>query len=138
MRFMVIVKATPKTEAGSLPEAGELAEMGAFNQKLVEAGVMLAADGLRDSSYGARISFSESGEPTVTDGPFAETKELVAGYWIIEAKSKDEAIAWMRNAPFRDGEIEIRQVFEFEELADRVTPDHLARATAFHERTRGR
>ena len=138
MRFMVIVKATPKTEAGSLPEPGELAEMGAFNQKLVEAGVMLAADGLRDSSYGARISFSESGEPTVTDGPFAETKELVAGYWIIEAKSKDEAIAWMRNAPFRDGEIEIRQVFEFEELADRVTPDHLARATAFHERTRGR
>ena len=133
MRFMVIVKATPKTESGALPDPQELAEMGAFNQKMLDAGIMLAADGLRDTSHGARISFSETGEPVVFDGPFAETKELVAGFWIISVKSKDEAVAWMRNAPFKGQEIEIRPVFEFEELADIATPEHFERATAFHE-----
>ena len=122
-RFMVIVKSSPETEAGQLPTEQELAEMGAFNEELVKAGVMLAGEGLRDSSHGVRIRYDGRNKPTVTDGPFAETKELIAGFWIIETRSKEEAIEWMKRAPFREGEIEIRQVFEDEDFGEAFTPE---------------
>lgn len=115
MRFMMIVKATKESEAGVLPTDQELADMASFNEQLMKAGVMLAGDGLQASSKGARVHFS-GGKPTVTDGPFTETKELVAGYWLIRANSKQEAIDWARRVPFVDGEIEIRQMFELEDF----------------------
>lgn len=116
MRFMLIVKASKESEAGIMPTDKELADMGKFNEQLVKNGMMLAGDGLQASSKGARVTF-KGGKPTVTDGPFAEAKELVAGYWIIQAKSKEEAVEWARRAPFVDGEIEVRQVFELEDFA---------------------
>lgn len=117
MRFMVIVKATPQSEAGVLPTHEDLAEMGKFNEELAKAGVMLAGEGLHPTSKGARIKFQD-GKTTVTDGPFAETKELIAGYWLIQARSKAEAIEWMSRAPFDGGfEIELRQVYEMEDFA---------------------
>ena len=122
MRFMVLVKANKDSEAGVLPTKGQLDEMGAFNDELIKAGVMLAGDGLQASSKGARITFSGDRQ-TVTDGPFAETKELVAGFWIIQAKSKDEAIEWMRRAPFQDETIEIRQLFEAEDFGDALSAE---------------
>lgn len=122
MRFMILVKASKESEAGALPSHDELARMGAFNEELVKAGVMLAGDGLQASSKGARVKFA-NGKTTVIDGPFAETKELVAGFWIWQVKSKDEAIAWLRRAPFDDAEVEIRQVFEPEDFGDAYTPD---------------
>ena len=122
-RFMVIVKSTPETEAGQLPTEAELAEMGAFNEELVKAGVMLAGEGLRDSSKGVRIRYDGRNKPTVTDGPFAETKELIAGFWIIETRSKEEAVEWMKRAPFREGEVEIRQVFEDDDFGEAFTPE---------------
>ena len=122
MRFMVLVKANADSEAGKLPSKEELAEMGAFNEGLVKAGVMLAGEGLQASSKGARISFS-GGKPHVTDGPFAETKELIAGFWIVQAKSKQEAIEWFSRAPFEDGQIEIRQIFEAEDFGSDFTPE---------------
>jgi hypothetical protein len=122
MRFMMIVKASPESEAGVLPTEQELAEMGKFNEELVNAGVMLAGEGLQASSRGARVRFA-GGRPTVHDGPFAETRELVAGFWIIQVKSKEEAIEWARRVPFQEGEIEIRQVFEAEDFGDEFTPE---------------
>jgi hypothetical protein len=122
MRFMVIVKADKKSEAGVLPTRDELAEMGKFNDELVKAGVMLAGEGLHASSKGARVRFS-GGKPTVTDGPFAETKELVAGFWLWQVKSKAEAIEWLKRAPFKDAELEIRQVFEAEDFGAEFTPE---------------
>ena len=122
MRFMILVKASKESEAGALPSHDELAKMGAFNEELVKAGVMLAGDGLQASSKGARVKFA-NGKTTVIDGPFAETKELVAGFWIWQVKSKDEAIAWLRRAPFDDTEVEIRQIFEAEDFGDEFTPD---------------
>jgi len=117
MRFMVLVKANEKSEAGVLPNGEQLAEMGKFNEELVRAGVMLAGDGLHSSSKGARVRF-EGSKRTVIDGPFAETKELVAGFWIWQVKSKEEAIEWLRRAPFDDGEeVEIRQLFEAADFA---------------------
>src|SRR2546425_12892525 len=116
MRFMVMVKATKDSEAGTLPDRKILAAMGKFNEELVKAGVMLAGEGLQASSKGARVRF-EGGKRTVIDGPFAETKELIAGYWMWQVKSKDEAIAWLKRAPFDGGtEVEIRQVFEPEDF----------------------
>ena len=112
MRFMVIVKANADTEKGVLPTEQELIEMGQFNDQLVKAGVMLAGEGLHPTSKGARIKFGAKGKEAVTDGPFAETKELVAGFWLVQMKSMAEAKEWFSRAPFRDGEIEIRQVFE--------------------------
>ena len=112
MRFMVLVKATRDSEAGKLPDEKALVEMGKFNEELIKAGVMLAGEGLHSSAKGRRIKFNAGGKPTVTDGPFAETKELLAGFWIVQMKSLDECIAWFRRAPFRDEEIEIRQVFD--------------------------
>jgi hypothetical protein len=121
MRFMVIVKANKDSEAGALPTEKMLTEMGKFNEELVKAGVMQAADGLHPSSKGARVKFS-GGTTTVIDGPFAETKELVGGYWIWQVKSKAEAIEWLKRAPFEDTEVEIRQVFEAEDFGDEFTP----------------
>jgi hypothetical protein len=123
MRFMVIVKANKDSEAGVMPSAGELNEMGAFNVELEKAGLMLAGEGLHPSSRGARIRF-DGKKTSVIDGPFAETKELVAGFWIIQAKSMDEAIEWMRKAPFKEGEIEIRRVFEVDEFGDTIAPEY--------------
>lgn len=122
MRYMVIVRATQESESGALPTKQDLDQMNAFNQTLVRDGVMLAADGLRDSSYGARITFV-GGKPTVTDGPFAETKELIAGFWIVSAKSKQEVIERYMSCPFEDGEIEIRQVFELCDFGDALSPE---------------
>ena len=126
MRFMVLVKADPKSEAGVMPSVKELADMGKFNDELVKAGVMLAGEGLQPSSKGARIRFSGD-KRTVIDGPFAETKELVAGFWMIQTKSLEEAIEWMKRAPNpfpgTESEIEIRQVFEMEDFGDEFTPE---------------
>jgi len=109
---MVLVKANKDSEAGVLPTEQELIEMGKFNDELIKAGVMLAGEGLHSSARGKRIRFNPGGKPIVTDGPFAETKELLAGFWIVQMKSLDECIAWFKRAPFRQEEIEIRQVFE--------------------------
>jgi hypothetical protein len=117
MRFMVIVKADKNSEAGVLPDPKILTEMGKFNEELVKAGVMLAGEGLQASSKGARVRF-EGSKRTVIDGPFAETKELIAGYWMWRVNSKEEAIEWLKRAPFDGGaEVEIRQVFETEDFA---------------------
>lgn len=116
MRFMVLVKANEESEAGVLPSGEMLTEMGKFNEELVKAGVMLAGEGLQPSSKGVRVQFS-GGKRTVVDGPFAETKELIAGFWLWEVKSLDEAIEWLKRAPFEDTEVEIRQVFEAEDFA---------------------
>jgi hypothetical protein len=125
MRFMLMVKASKESEAGVLPDEKALGDMAKFNEEMVKAGVMLAGDGLQASSKGARVRFA-GGKPTVTDGPFAETKDLVAGYWIIQAKSKDEAVAWARRVPFEDGEIEVRQIFELEDFGASPAIDHHA------------
>ena len=117
MRYMVLVKASEESEAGVMPSRELLSEMGKFNEELTKAGVMLAGDGLRASSKGARVKFDSDGKTTVTDGPFAETKELVAGFWIWQVSSKEEAIEWLKRAPFIDAEIEIRQVAEAEDFA---------------------
>jgi hypothetical protein len=123
MRFIVLVKANADSEAGKMPTEKELAEMGNFNEELVKAGIMLSGEGLHPSSKGTRIRFSK-GKTTVVDGPFAETKELVAGFWIWQAKSKEEAIEWARRAPFgSDSELEIRQVFEAEDFGAEFTPE---------------
>ena len=123
MRFMVIVKANADSEKGVLPTEKELVEMGQFNDQLVKAGVMLAGEGLHPSSKGARIKFGAKGKEAVTDGPFAETKELVAGFWLVQMKSMAEAKEWFSRAPFKDGEIEIRQVFESEDFAPVIETD---------------
>ncbi len=122
MRFMVIVKADKNSEAGVLPDRKLLTEMGKFNEELAKAGVMLAGEGLQASSKGARVRFSGS-KRTVVDGPFAETKELVAGFWLWQVKSKAEAIEWLKRAPFQEGEVELRQVFEAEDFGAEFTPE---------------
>jgi len=120
---MVLVKADKNSEAGVMPTQEQLAEMGKFNEELVKAGVMLAGEGLHPTSKGARIRFSGK-KRTVTDGPFAETKELVAGFWIWQVKSKEEAIEWLKRAPFGGGmEIELRQVFESDDFGAEFTPE---------------
>ena len=129
MRFMVMVKATKESEAGVMPKPELLEAMGRFNEEMMKAGVMLAGEGLQPSSKGARVRFA-GGKRTVTDGPFAETKELVAGFWLIQVKSKEEAIEWMKRCPApmgpdQESEIEIRQVFEMSDFAE-VTPPGVA------------
>jgi len=122
MRYMVIVKATKDSEAGILPTADMLNEMGKFNAELVKAGVMLAGEGLSPSSQGTRIRFKGK-EKTVIDGPFAETKELVSGFWILQVRSKEEAIEWIKRAPFsEDAEVEIRRISEPEDFGEAFTP----------------
>jgi hypothetical protein len=122
MRVMVIVRANKESEAGVLPSQEMLAEMGKFNEELVKAGVMLAGEGLHASSKGARVRFSGKNR-TVIDGPFAETKELVCGFWLWQVKSLAEAIEWLKRAPFKEGEVEIRQVFEADDFGDNLTPE---------------
>jgi hypothetical protein len=114
---MVLVKASEESEAGVLPTRSELGEMGKFNGELTKAGVMLAGDGLHASSKGARVKFDKDGKSSVTDGPFTEAKELVAGFWIWQVGSKEEAVEWLKRSPFRDAEVEVRQVFEPEDFA---------------------
>jgi len=134
MRFMMLVKANKDSEAGVLPSKELVAAMGKFNEEMVKAGVMLAAEGLQASSKGARIKFS-GGKRTVTDGPFAETKELIAGFWMVQVKSKAEAIEWASRVPFADGEeIEIRQVFEASDFPPEIfPPEDAAREQALRE-----
>jgi hypothetical protein len=126
MRFMVIVKANKDSEAGVLPDEKLLAEMGNYNEELAKAGVLLAGEGLHPSSKGARVRFS-GGKRTVIDGPFTETKELIAGFWLIQVKSKEEAIEWVKRCPHpfngTESEIEIRQVFEADDFGAEFTPD---------------
>ena len=123
MRFMVIVKASKESEAGVLPDTKILTEMGNFNERLAKAGVLLIGEGLHPSSKGARVKFSGD-QRTVTDGPFAETKELIAGFWLWKVNSREEAIEWLKQAPFDGGtEVEIRQVFEAEDFGPALTPE---------------
>jgi hypothetical protein len=127
MRFMIIIKATKDSEAGVLPDTQLLTDMGNFNQELANAGVLVTGEGLHASSKGARVKFSGT-QRTVTNGPFAETKELIAGYWIWKVKSREEAIAWVKRCPNPhkgEGEIEIRQVFEAEDFGSQITPEIL-------------
>jgi hypothetical protein len=131
MRVMVIVKASKESEAGQMPDAERLTEMGRFNEQLAQAGILLAGDGLKPSSAGVRVRFSGKSR-TVIDGPFAETKELIAGYWIWQVRSMEEAIEWVRRCPNphpSDSEIEIRPVFEMEDFGEALTPE----ARALHE-----
>ena len=125
MKFMIIIKADKNTEAGVMPSERVLTEMGNFNEELVNAGIMLAGEGLHPSSKGARVRFS-GGKQTVTDGPFSETKELIAGFWMWEVKSREEAIEWVKRIPNPDGtdfEVEIRQVFATEDFGPELTPE---------------
>ncbi len=137
MRFMVIVKASKESEAGILPTHEELAEMGKYNEELAKAGVMLAGEGLQASSKGARVRF-EGNKRTVIDGPFAETKELIAGFWLWQVRSREEAIEWLKRAPFREGEVEIRQVFEAEDFGEEFTPELREQEERIRQQTAGR
>jgi hypothetical protein len=135
MRFMVMVHASPESEAGVLPSQELLTEMTRYNEELVKAGVMLAGEGLHPSSTGARVHFSGS-KRTVVDGPFAETKELIAGFWILQVKSREEAIEWVKRCPNPTGEdsvIEIRQIFEAPDFGEAFTPELQAREAAMGE-----
>jgi hypothetical protein len=136
MRVMVIVKATRDSEAGQLPSPELLSEMGQFNEQLVKAGVMLGAEGLQSSTQGVRVRFG-GGKSTVIDGPFAETKELIAGFWLWQVRSIEEAVEWIRRSPFRKGneEIEIRRVFEAEDFGESLTPEVRAQERRLREST---
>ncbi len=123
MRFMAIVKATEDSEQGRMPSQAMLEAMGAYNEELVKAGVLLDGDGLRPSSYGARVRFDADGNPTVIDGPFTETKELVSGYWVLEVSSREEAVEWIKKAPFRGGQVEIRPFATAEDFGEAFTPE---------------
>ncbi len=122
MRFMMLVKASEESEAGVMPSEEELAEMGEYNERLVKAGVLRAGEGLHPSSKGFRVDYS-SEEPTVIDGPFTESKELVAGFWIIEVDSKEEAVRWAKQVPFKEGELEVRPIFEADDFGEEFTPE---------------
>jgi hypothetical protein len=136
MRFIVMVKANKDSEAGVLPSEKDLTEMSKFNEELVKAGVMLAGEGLHPSSRGVRVKFGPGGKKTVIDGPFSETKELVAGFWLWQCKSRDEAIQWLKRAPFTGGEeVEIRQVFEAEDFGANLTPETRAREERLRKAT---
>ncbi|HQY90046.1 YciI family protein [Caldilinea sp.] len=122
MRVMVLVKASEESEAGVMPSTEMLTEMGAYNEQLVKAGVMLAGEGLQASNKGVRVYFSGK-ERNVVDGPFTEAKELIAGFWIWQVKSMEEAVEWAKRSPFQDGQLELRQVFETEDFGEELTPD---------------
>jgi hypothetical protein len=139
MRFMVIVKASAKSEAGEMPSERLLSEMGKYNEELVKAGVLLAGEGLHPSSKGSRVRFTGS-KRTIIDGPFPETKELVAGFWLIQVSSKEEAIEWVKRIPNPDGdefEVEVRQVFEVEDFAG-VSADVVEREQRLRAEIAGR
>ncbi|QJD89228.1 YciI family protein [Duganella dendranthematis] len=136
MRFMIIVKATADSEAGKLPSTELMTAMGKFNEELVNAGVLLAGEGLHPTARGARIHF-DGASRTVTDGPFSETKELIAGFWLIQVKSKEEAIEWMKRCPNPfdvPSDIEIRQVYEMSDFGDAATPEVVAQEEALRAR----
>jgi hypothetical protein len=133
MRFMVIVKGDKDSEAGKMPSEKLLADMTTYNEELAKAGVMLAGEGLHPSSKGARVRFDGQGKTTVIDGPFAETKELVAGFWLWKCASLDDAIAWLKKAPFEGAEVEIRQVFEAEDFGKEFTPELQQREARLRE-----
>jgi hypothetical protein len=133
MRFMVIVKGDKDSEAGIMPSEKLLADMTTYNEELAKAGVMLAGEGLHPSSKGARVRFDGKGKTSVIDGPFAETKELVAGFWLWKCASLDEAIEWLKKAPFEGGEVEIRQVFEPEDFGKEFTPELQQREARLRE-----
>src|SRR6266705_1785313 len=138
MRFMVIVKANKDSEAGVMPGRKLLAEMGKFNEELAKAGVMLAGEGLQATSKGKRVKF-EGEKRTVIDGPFTETKELIAGFWLWQVRSMDEAVEWLKRAPFDGGmEVEIRRVFEAEDFGANATPEILERETRLRAQTSGK
>src|SRR5512138_2544089 len=122
MRVMVVVKANPESEAGQLPTQELLEQMGRYNEELVKAGIMLAAEGLHPSGKGKRIRFAGR-QRTVVDGPFAETKELIAGFWLWQVRSMDEAVEWLKRAPFREGVVELRPIYEAEDLGAEFTPE---------------
>lgn len=134
MKFMIFVPGNAETEAGVMPTEQQLAEMGQYNEELVNAGIMLAGEGLHPTSKGAKVRF-EGGKRTVVDGPFTEAKELVAGFWIIQVSSKEEAIEWIKKAPFDGGtEIEIRQIFDAEDFGAEFTPELRAQEDRLRER----
>lgn len=133
MRFILLVKATAESEAGRPPSVRELTEMTRFNERLVEAGVLVAGDGLHPSSTGARVSF-DGARTTVTDGPFAATEELVAGYWVLDVASRDDAIDWARRVPFESGQIEIRKVVEPADFGDVMTSELVEAEQRLRER----
>ena len=138
MRVMVIVKATKESEAGVLPDTEILTKMGKYNEQLVKAGVMLAGDGLQSSSKGMRVKFSGE-KRTVIDGPFAETKELIAGYWMWQVRSIDEAVEWLKRAPFDGGtEVEIRPVFEAADFGENLTPEAKERGQRLRQELAGK
>jgi hypothetical protein len=140
MRYMLIVKATPQSEAGEFPPDAEqmFAEMAVFNNELIAAGVMLDGAGLQPSKEGKRIRFEGRGNPIVTDGPFAETKELIAGYWILECKTLEEALGWARRVPFSDGELELRPFFEPEAFEGLVSDEVMEQEKGWREAQRER
>jgi len=134
MRFMVIVKATPESEAGDMPTPEQLAEMGRYNDELIKAGILLAAEGLRASKEGARVAFGKNGARSVKDGPFTESKELIAGFWLIQVKDREEALAWVKRIPFEEGEVELRRVAEVSDFPpDSVSDEHLAKEEAWRQ-----
>jgi hypothetical protein len=140
MRVMVIVKASKDSEAGAMPDPKILTEMGNYNEELVKAGIMQAGEGLHSSKKGKRVRFSGS-RRTVIDGPFAETKELIAGFWIWKVKSMEEAVEWVKRAPNphnEDSEIEIRQVFETEEFSDVMTPEQIEQENRLRAQLEGK
>lgn len=136
MKFIVFVPGNADTEAGVMPKESELAEMTAFNERLVEAGMMLGGEGLHPTAKGARIYYGDD-SPTITDGPFTESKEIVAGFWLLQAKSLDEVKEWMRQAPFKESYIEIRQLFDAEDFGDEFTPELREREEAMRAKVEG-
>ena len=137
MKYMILLKANADSEAGVAPSEELINAMGKLNEELVNAGVMIAGEGLQDSSKGARVKFAADGKKTVTDGPFAETKELIAGFWILQVKSKDEAIEWTKRIPNPDNqefEVEVRKVFEAEDFGEEFTPEARAAEDKLRER----
>ena len=137
MRVMVIVKASKESEAGVMPTTAELTAMGQFNEELVKAGMMLAGEGLMDSSRGVRVYYTGD-KREVVDGPFAETKELIAGFWIWQVKSMEEAVEWVRRIPFQDGQVEVRRVFETDDFGDEMTPELREQENRMRAETEGR
>jgi hypothetical protein len=140
MRYLMIVKATPISEKGEFPADAErmFAEMAAFNNEMIAAGVMLDAAGLKPSSAGKRVRFEGRGKPVVTDGPFAETKELIAGYWVIQCKDMEEALSWAARVPFEDGEVELRPFHEPEDFAGLISDEVMAQEQGWRAQQRGR
>ena len=138
MRVMVLVKENEESESGALPSEEILTAMNRYNEELVKAGVMLAGEGLHPSSKGVRVRFEGGGKRTVIDGPFAEAKELVAGYWLWQVKSMDEAIEWLKRAPFEETELEIRPIFEAEDFGAELTPELRAREERIREQLAAR